>query len=107
VDLPTFLRRVAANIKKARWAAGLTQEEAAAEVLSFRYYQEVERGERNPSVGTLFSLARRLGVTAAALVEVDVAATDRARARMKEAPARPPRRGRRPSLATARRRKRS
>ena len=98
MDTKTFQRRVGANLRRARWAAGLTQEEVAeGDVVSYRYYQELERGQRNPTLGILLEIARTLGTTVSALVDVDPRATDRARMRLKEAPKTPPRRGRRPS----------
>ncbi|MFC1610089.1 helix-turn-helix domain-containing protein [Myxococcota bacterium] len=102
MDSESFQRRVGGNLRKARWLAGLTQEEVAAQyvgddrVVSYRYYQELERGERNPSLRILQQIAGVLGTTVAALVDVNPRATERARARLAEAPKKPPRRGRRP-----------
>ena len=57
----TFRDRVAARIKKARWRLGWTQADAAFKVgLTFRYFAEIERGRRNPSLDTLFAIARAL-----------------------------------------------
>jgi transcriptional regulator with XRE-family HTH domain len=41
------MKRVGANIRKARWLLGWTQEDVAARGLSYRYFQELERGQRN------------------------------------------------------------
>jgi len=100
VDHRTFQRRVASNIKKARWAAGLTQAEAASDQgLDFRHYQELEQGRVDPKLSTLRSVAVGLGTTVAALVEIDANATRRARERMAVAKPLPsgrkPKRGRR------------
>jgi transcriptional regulator with XRE-family HTH domain len=70
VDFVRFAKVVGANARKARWSAGLTQEQAATEVLTFRLLAELERGKGNPTLKTLFLLARRLGVSVRDLVEV-------------------------------------
>jgi len=68
----TFRRRVAERIKRARWRLGLAQEVAAERVgLAPRYYADLERGNRNPTIETLFSIARAFRVTVADLVEFD------------------------------------
>ena len=104
MDAKKLQRLVGKNLRQARWAAGLTQEDLASRqfkgrpVISYRYYQELERGMRNPTLGTLAMLADVLDVTVAALVDVDQQATVLAKARLASAPGNPPRRGRRPSL---------
>jgi len=69
VDFEEFVRRVGKNVQQARWRAQLTQEEASADVLTFRLLGELERGSANPSLRTLFMLAERLGVSVRDLVE--------------------------------------
>lgn len=96
MDNATFLRRVGANIRKARWLQGLTQEEAAAGRISYRYYQEVERGERNPTLETLRTLSTILKVPVAVLVDVEPAKTDNVRAGFLAARPKAPKLGRRP-----------
>ncbi len=67
-----FRRKVAARIKKARWRLGWTQADAAFKVgLTFRYFAEVERGGRNPSLDTLLAIAKALKVKVADLVDVE------------------------------------
>lgn len=67
-----FRLKVAARIKKARWRLGWTQADAAFRVgLTFRYFAEVERGRRNPSLDTLLAIARALKVKVADLVDVE------------------------------------
>ena len=46
------------------------KEEAAAEVLTFRLLAQLERGDGNPTLQTLFLLAKKLGVSVRDLVEV-------------------------------------
>lgn len=65
-----YSKLVGVNARKARWRAQLTQEEAAAEVLTFRLLAALERGDGNPTLHTLFLLARKLGVSVKDLVEV-------------------------------------
>jgi len=93
-DFAAYRRRVGENLKRARWAAELTQEEAAANIVSYKYYQSIEQGQANSKLETLFGLSHRLNTTMSAIFETDPHATRRARERM--AAARQPRRGRRP-----------
>lgn len=70
----TFRRRVAARIQRARWRQGFTQADAAFRVgLTARYFAEVERAKRNPTLDTLHAIAKALKVTVADLVDVDAA----------------------------------
>lgn len=96
VDYGSFLRRVGDNLRRARWAAGLTQEEVAALGITYRYYQELERGQRNPTLRTLHMLAEQLHTTVAALCDVEPVATSRAAERMSNYQLKPPPRGRKP-----------
>lgn len=66
-----FAKAVGLNVQKARWLAGLTQEDAAtAARISYRYFAETERGRRNPSLDVLLAIGNALGVTVADLVEI-------------------------------------
>ena len=66
-----FRRKVAARIQRARWRLGLTQADAAHRVgLTFRYFAEVERARRNPTLDVLLSIATALKVKVADLVDV-------------------------------------
>lgn len=68
----TFRRRVAARIQRARWRLGWTQADAAHRVgLTFRYFAEVERAKRNPTLDVLLAIARGLKVHVADLVDVE------------------------------------
>ena len=67
-----FRRLVAARIQRARWRLGWTQADAAFKIgLTFRYFAEVERGRRNPTLDVLLSIARGLKVPVADLVDVE------------------------------------
>ena len=70
MDFARFTKLVGRNARKARWRAKLTQEEAASEVLTFRLLAALERGGGNPTLQTLFLLAKKLGVSVRDLVEV-------------------------------------
>lgn len=96
MDFADFLQKLGDNLRKARWAAGLTQEQVAARGISYRYYQELERGQRNPTLRTLSEIAQILNVPVAALVEVDPGEQVRARVTLDELDVAPPKRGRRP-----------
>jgi transcriptional regulator with XRE-family HTH domain len=72
VDFSTFLRRVGTNVRKARWLVGLTQQEVAARGgITYRHYQELERGRVNPTLRTVRDLALLLGRTVAELTDVE------------------------------------
>jgi len=70
VDFGKFRKAVGANVRRARWSAGLTQIEASSEVITPRLLAELERGVGNPTLRTLWLLAARLGVSVRDLVEV-------------------------------------
>lgn len=96
-----FRRKVADRIKKARWRLGWTQADAAFRVgLTFRYFAEVERGRRNPSLDTLLAIARALKVKVADLVDVEPGP----RMDLDSLKANPPRTGRKPLRQPPRRR---
>jgi transcriptional regulator with XRE-family HTH domain len=72
VNPEAFRKRVAARIQRARWRWGWTQADAAHRIgLTFRYFAEVERAGRNPTLDTLFAIARALKVKVADLVDVE------------------------------------
>jgi transcriptional regulator with XRE-family HTH domain len=65
-------RLVGNNVKRFRIEAGLTQEQFAERSgFSQQYVSNLERGQSNPTVVTLFELATALGVSHVALVEPD------------------------------------
>lgn len=60
---------VGGNVKRARIAAGMTQEELAARSgFSQQYISELERGKRNPTIVSIFELGQALGVSHEQLV---------------------------------------
>lgn len=69
MDFEQFVRTVGSNLRKARWLAGLTQEEASAETLTFRLLAALERGSGNPTLRTLWMLAEKYGVSVRDVVE--------------------------------------
>ncbi len=61
---------VGENVRRARGASGLTQEQLAeASGLSQQYISGLERGRRNPTVVTLWELSQPLGVSPADLLK--------------------------------------
>jgi transcriptional regulator with XRE-family HTH domain len=104
VDLESALRRLGRNVRRARWAAGLTQAQLASSGISMRYLGEIERGARNPSFETIFRLARLLNTSASVLVDIENVASTRARTRLESARIVAPKRGRKPKPTGARRR---
>jgi transcriptional regulator with XRE-family HTH domain len=66
VDWPAV---VGTNVRRARQAAGLTQEQLALEArIDLTYAGGIERGRRNPSVKVLARIAEALGVEPAELI---------------------------------------
>lgn len=58
------------NLRKFRLGSNLTQEKLALEAgLSLRFIQNLESGERQPSLETLFKLARALNTSPEELVK--------------------------------------
>lgn len=63
---------VGRNFARLRREKGLTQEEVQARSgFSQQYLSSLERGRRNPTIITLYELARAIGVSHVALVEPD------------------------------------
>jgi transcriptional regulator with XRE-family HTH domain len=72
MDDLTIIRAVAANVRRARKAAGLSQEELAHEAdVDRTYVSQVERAKRNITLVVLARLARALRTTPAALVSAE------------------------------------
>jgi transcriptional regulator with XRE-family HTH domain len=92
MDFGAFVKRVGARVRRARWAEGLTQEEVAAAVLTFRLLAELERGRGNPTLRTLFMLAQKLRLSVSDLV--DAGDGPRGATPLVERTAVPPKRGR-------------
>lgn len=63
---------VGTNVRRARQAAGLTQEQLALEAkIDLTYAGGIERGRRNPSVLVLVRIAEALGVQPSDLLKRD------------------------------------
>jgi transcriptional regulator with XRE-family HTH domain len=61
---------VGENVKTARIASGMTQEELAERSgFSQQYLSGLESGKRNPTIVTIYELARALGVDHESLVQ--------------------------------------
>jgi transcriptional regulator with XRE-family HTH domain len=73
---------VGRNFSRLRREKGLTQEEIEERSgFSQQYLSGLERGQRNPTVITLFELAQALGVSHVELVKPDATATQEAKKR--------------------------
>ena len=65
-------RLVGRNLRQARKAKGLTQEQLSERTgFAQQHLSELERGQGNPTVVTLWELAQVLDVTVASLVTPD------------------------------------
>jgi len=63
-------RLVGTNLKRIRLEKGLTQEQLSdVSGFSQQYISGLEQGRRNPTVGTLYELAKSLGVSHVELVK--------------------------------------
>jgi len=86
-------------IRLARWRKNFDQEQAAAKIgLSYRYFAEIERGVRNPTLDVLAAIAKALDVSVADLVDVE----GKKRIDLARLDLEPPRRGRKPKAANRR-----
>lgn len=66
---------VGRNVRKLRLAKGLTQEQFSERSgFSQQYLSDLERGQRNPTIVTIFELAQSLGVDLPALVTPEAGA---------------------------------
>lgn len=64
---------VGQNVKRARLAAGLTQEELAERSgFSQQYISELENGRRNPTIVSIYEIGQALGVLPDALARASV-----------------------------------
>ena len=93
MDFRTVLARLGRNLQRARWRQGMTQQEVAAEGLTYRYLQELEQGRRNPSLKMLVDLAGILDVRVVDLLDVG---ERKAPVKLSELDVKPPPRGRKP-----------
>lgn len=74
----------------------MTQEEVAAKGLTYRYYQEIERGERNLSIKTLHIIASILNIPVTVLTDIEPGKADGVREEFHENEYKPLKRGRKP-----------
>jgi transcriptional regulator with XRE-family HTH domain len=62
------------NIRKLRKAKGLTQEKLAEMAgISYKYLGEIERGETNPSIDTIFRIAQGLNIPVEQIIRIESA----------------------------------
>ena len=64
-----ILEKFGQKIQKVRKEAGISQEQLAAKLAMHRtYIGMIERGERNPTIRTLYKIAKALGVKSSELL---------------------------------------
>ena len=64
-----ILRKFGDKVQKVRKSQGISQEELATKVFMHRnYIGLIERGERNPTIRTLYKIAKALKVSAGQLL---------------------------------------
>jgi transcriptional regulator with XRE-family HTH domain len=97
VTYEELLASVCENIRRARWAAGMTQEEVAARGFALKHYQEIEAGARQVTLKSLARLSDIFGVPVAALVETEGRAALATRVPLAAQAVTPPKRGRKPN----------
>lgn len=91
MQFATFVRKLGARVRTARWASGRTQEDVAFGAgITFRVFGELERGRGNPTLRTVFALASALDVTVSDLLAVE----EDAKVPLRDRALRPPKRGR-------------
>lgn len=96
VNFDAFRKNLGANVRRARFAQGMTQEEVASKAASLRTYTGLERGTANVSLEVLHAIARALKVDPAALLIADPKVTVEAFERISQATADAVPRGRKP-----------
>lgn len=62
MNFDAFNKAFGENVRRARWAARLTLEDLAAKALTYRLLSAIENGRGNPTLETVFILARALNV---------------------------------------------
>ena len=62
-DYGKILKKTAANIKKYRRIAGLTQEDMVGYGFNYRHYQKIESGTYSPNLRTLHRVANAFGIS--------------------------------------------
>jgi transcriptional regulator with XRE-family HTH domain len=75
----------------------MTQEDLAAAALTLRVLSQLEGGKGNPTLRTLFMLARKLNVRVAEFIDVEPVEAGREPLGVREL--RPPKRGRKPKVS--------
>ena len=93
MSFSTFAAEVGKNVRRARWAAGLTLEDVAEITMTYRRLSELENGRGNPTMETLYSLADALDVRVEDLM--NVGQVPKAYVRLADREAEPPKLGRR------------
>ncbi|MEW5949931.1 MAG: helix-turn-helix transcriptional regulator [Thermodesulfobacteriota bacterium] len=73
-DIKEILGGIGGKLRRLRFAKGWTQEEIEDKFgFSYRYYGKLERGEVNPTIGTLARLAKIFEIPLTDLLESELA----------------------------------
>ena len=68
MTLEKAMRRLGTNVRKLRNKGGLTQEQMRDFGFNYRYFQKIEAGLVNPTLGTLLKLSKALKCSVVDLV---------------------------------------
>lgn len=60
MNLERSMKRFGENVRNLRKGRSLTQEEMRGLGFNYRYFQKIEAGQVNPTLGTLLKLAKAL-----------------------------------------------
>lgn len=71
INQSTMIEALGAKVRRLRRDKGMTQSDLADGAgLSYKYVGEVERAEKNPSIGVMFRIAGTLGTTLVDLLDM-------------------------------------
>lgn len=69
MNLEQAMKRFGQNVKKLRITKKLTQEDMRYKGFNYRYFQKIESGQVNPTLGTLLRLSNTLKCKLSDLLE--------------------------------------
>ena len=69
MNLEQAMKRFGKNVSKLRKAKGFTQEDMREKGFNYRYFQKIEAGGVNPTLGTLLKLSKALKCSMSDLLE--------------------------------------
>jgi transcriptional regulator with XRE-family HTH domain len=69
MNLEQVMKRFGKNLSRLRQERGFTQEQMREKGFNYRYYQKMEAGQVNPTLGTLLKLSNTLKCSMSDLLE--------------------------------------